>query len=150
MPQHEQAPANQVVDLAFLIGEPVWLHRNRGGNNGVMVADLAVVDITLTQGAFPGSRSQLLAVRSGNGRHNFGNRLRDIGREITAVGPWIADEFVLLIKRLGQIECLLRAEAVEAVGVPLQFREVIQQGRCMRTVSEVSSRWRLGPPAPAP
>ena len=62
MPQHEQAPADQVVDLAFLIGEPVWLQRNRGGNNGVMVADLAVVDITLAQGTLPCSRSQLLLI----------------------------------------------------------------------------------------
>ncbi len=129
MPRHEQAPADQVVDLAFLRGERALLHRHRGGNDGVMIADLAVVDIPLTQSAFPGSRSQLLAVRSGNDRGYFGNRLGDIGREMTAVGPWIADEFVLLIKRLSHIECFLRAEAVEAVGMPLQFREVVQQGR---------------------
>ena len=48
---------------------------------------------------------------------------------MTAVGPWIADEFVLLIKRLRQIERFLRAEAVEAVGMPLQVRQVVEQGR---------------------
>src|SRR5271163_4178028 len=129
MPQHEQAAANKVVEFALLIGEPAWLHRNRGRNYGVMVADLAVVDITLTQRTFSGSRSQLLPVGSGNSSHDFGNRLRNVGGEIAAVSPGIADEFVLLVERLGQIECLLRAEAVETVGMPLQFSEVIQQGR---------------------
>ena len=120
MPQHQQPPANQVVDLAFLVGEPVWLHRDGGGNNGVVVADLAVIHIALAQGTLAGSRSQVLLIAAGNNAYDLGNRRRDIGRKVTAVGPGIADELVLLIERLGHVERFLCAEAVKAVGMPLQ------------------------------
>src|ERR1700688_1244975 len=72
MPQHQQTPADQVKDFAFFVREPVGLHRDRGGNNRVVVADLAVVDITLAQGSLPSSRSQVLLIPARNNANNLG------------------------------------------------------------------------------
>ena len=50
-------------------------------------------------------------------------------REVPAVGARIADQLVALVKSLREFQCPLRAKAVQAVGVPLQFRQIIQQRR---------------------
>ena len=48
---------------------------------------------------------------------------------MAAVGARIADELVALVERLGHVERLLRAETEEAVGVALQFGEVVERRR---------------------
>ena len=49
--------------------------------------------------------------------------------QVAAVGARIADELVPLIERLRVAERLLRAETVEAIGMALQFGQVVEQRR---------------------
>ena len=53
----------------------------------------------------------------------------DVLRQVAAVGARIADELVVLVEGLGGVEGLLRAEAVEPVGVALQLGEVVERRR---------------------
>ncbi len=49
-----------------------------------------------------------------------------------------------LVERLGDVKRLLRAEAEEAVGVALQFGEIVERGGAMRCVSaSIDSMARL-------
>jgi hypothetical protein len=59
MPHHEEAATDQTVNLAFLFRELGLLGGNRSGNDGVVVTDLTVVDIPLSQRPLPCSSSQL-------------------------------------------------------------------------------------------
>src|SRR5271155_3634390 len=70
MPHHEEAAADKTVNLAFLFRELGPLGRSRIGNDGVVVTDLTVVDITLSQGPLPRSSSQLLLITFRNCANN--------------------------------------------------------------------------------
>ena len=48
---------------------------------------------------------------------------------MTTVGARVREELVLLVEVLREIQGPLRAEAVESIGVALQLRQVIEQGR---------------------
>src|ERR1700694_6215771 len=52
MPHHEEAPADQAVDLALILRKANLLCRDSRRNDGVVVADLAVVDKPLAQSCF--------------------------------------------------------------------------------------------------
>jgi hypothetical protein len=70
MPHHEEAAADQTVNLAFPFGKLCLLGGNRIGNDSVVVADLTVVDIPLSQRPLSRSSSQLLLIAFGNCGHN--------------------------------------------------------------------------------
>src|SRR4051812_49045653 len=46
---------------------------------------------------------------------------------MTAVGSRITDQFVLFVKGLRQIEGLLGAEAEQAIGVSLEFSQIVKK-----------------------
>ncbi len=129
VPGAQQAPADQVVDAVFLGGEVGSAGRSGGGDDGVMVGDLGIVDIAAAEGAFAGSGRELLAVGFGDGSDDARQGSGDILRKMTAIGTRIADQLVTLVEGLGDVQGLLRAEAVEAVGVPLQFGQIVEQRR---------------------
>ena len=110
LPHHEKASADQIVNLAFLFRKVCLPGRNRIGNDGMMIAHLAVIDVSLAQGTRPGSSNQVLRIVLGNRGNNVGSGSGDIGRKMTTVRPWIADQFVPLIKNLSNIERLLCAK----------------------------------------
>ena len=87
MPHHEETPADQVVNLALVRGKVGLLRRNRCGDDGVVVAYLAVVHIPLAQGPLSRSGSQLLLIACRNRRDNPWSCSGNIGRKMTAVGP---------------------------------------------------------------
>src|SRR5271165_6402269 len=62
VPHHEEAAADQTVNLALLFGKLGLLGGNRIGNDGVVVTDLTVVDIPLSQRPLSRSSSQLLLI----------------------------------------------------------------------------------------
>ena len=61
--------------------------------------------------------------------HDLRQRARYILRQMPAIGTWIADQLMSLIKRLREFECALRAERVQPIRMPLQFRQVVEQRR---------------------
>ena len=129
MPGHQQPPANQIINLLFLRTQP-GADRHRGGNDGVMIADLAIIDKARAQWPLPAARCQPGAIGFFNRCDHGRQRTGDCHGQVAAIGARITDQLVLLIKRLGDIQRGLRAEAIQAVGVALQFGEVIQQRRC--------------------
>src|SRR3954447_4983140 len=70
---------------------------------------------------------------------------------MAAVGPWIADEFVLFIERLCDVERLLGTVAEQPVGMPLQFRQIVERwrsGALRRGFERLDrSRSRASPPS---
>ena len=62
MPHHEEAPADEVVNLALVLGKVGLLRRDRSGDDGMVVAYLAVVYIPLAQRPLSRTGSQLLLV----------------------------------------------------------------------------------------
>jgi len=95
----------------------------------MVIGHLGVVHETASQRALAGARRELVAIRRFNRRHNARQRLRHFGREVPAIRARVTDEFVPLVERLCQVERLLRAEAEQAVGVPLQLRQIVEQRR---------------------
>ena len=70
-----------------------------------------------------------LAVRRCDVIDDARERCGNVLGEVAAVGSWVADQLVPLVERLGEVQSPLRAEAKQAVGVALQFREVVEQRR---------------------
>src|SRR5436309_7590097 len=94
-----------------------------------MVGYLRVIHETASQRPFTGARRQVLAVWSLDGLDDARQRAGHILRQMPAIGSRIADEFVSLVERLRGIKSLLCAETEQAVGVPLELRQVVQRWR---------------------
>ncbi len=128
VPGREQAAADEVVDL-LLFGRQRPVGRDAGRDDGVVVGDLRVVHKAPAQRPLAGAGREQLAVGLRDGLDHPRQRLRHILREMAAVRARIADELVPLVQRLRQVERLLRAEAVEPVGVALQLCEIVERRR---------------------
>ena len=63
VPGAQQAAADQIVDLALVGGEIAALGRGRGGDDGVVVGDLGIVDEAPSQRTLAGAGRQMLAIR---------------------------------------------------------------------------------------
>ena len=48
---------------------------------------------------------------------------------MATVGAWVADQLVLFVQLLGEVQRGLGTEAVQSVGMTLQFGQIVQQGR---------------------
>ena len=122
LPGAEQAPAVQIVDLA-LVGRQArhFRERLRSGIDGVVIGHLGVVDEPSSQDALARAGRQMLPIRSFDALDGLRQCQRHILQEVSAVRARIADELVSFIQRLCDIQRFLRAEAVQAVGVPLEF-----------------------------
>jgi hypothetical protein len=128
VPRGEQAAADQVVDL-LLVGREPAAGRGGGREDGVVIGDAGVVDESPAERGGAGAGRDQAGIAALHGGDDGGQRGGDGGRQVAAVGPRIADQLVPLVERLGHVEGLLRAEAVQAVGVALQLGEVVQQRR---------------------
>ena len=129
VPGAQQPPANQIVNLMLVRRQRNPLGPRRCRNDRVMVADLGIVHEAPSQRPFTSARSQVLAVRFLNRLDDAGQRARHILRQMPAIGARIADQFVAFIQRLRHVQRLLRAEPEKPVGVPLQFRKIVQRRR---------------------
>ena len=129
MPGREQAPADKVEHLPLVRFDRCIRRRDAGGNNGVVIRHLRVIDEATAERTLAGTRREQTRVVWRDGGNDLGECLRDILRQIAAVGARVTDELVAFVERLRQFQSALGAKAVEAVGVPLEFREVIQQWR---------------------
>ena len=127
VPGREEAAADQIVDLGLVAGEAA------GGGGGredrVVVADAAVVDEAGAERGHAGAGGEQAGVAAGDRGDDGGQGLGDGAREVAAVGARVADELVLLVEGLGEVEGALGAEAVQAIGVALQLGEVVEEGR---------------------
>ena len=130
VPRAQQPAADQVVDLALVgvseIAAPAWV---AGRDDGVVVGDFGVVHEAAAQRTLAGAGRKVLAIGPAIAVDDARQRLRDILREVAAVGTRIADQLVPFVEGLAGIERLLRAEAVQPVGVALQFGQVVEQRR---------------------
>ena len=130
MPGTQQAAANQVVDPAFLTRQPGLLRRRRRRNDGVVISDLGIVDEPPSQRTLPRTGRKMRLIGNRDRLDDLRQRGRHILRQMSAVRSRVADQLVPFIERLGQVQGLLRAEAEQPVGVPLQFRQIVQRRRC--------------------
>ena len=107
----------------------------------MVVGHLRVVDEPPPERALARARRQVLAVRRRDRFDDPRQRARHVLREMPAVGARIADQLVPFVQRLRDVERLLRAEAVQAVGVPLQLRQVVEQRRrhALRLATSIDS-----------
>ena len=93
----------------------------------MVIADLCVVDKAPAERALPRAGREQLAVRRLDVFDDARQRGGDIPGEVAAVGAWVTDQLVPLVQRLREIQRPLRAEPKQAVGVALQFGEVVEQ-----------------------
>ncbi len=102
----------------------------RRRKNCVVIGDGVVVDEPRkAEGCCRRGRGELGAVRRFDRPDDRGQRRRDAAREVSAVGARVAEELLLLVEGLGDVERALRAHAVEAVGVALELGEVVEPRR---------------------
>ena len=94
-----------------------------------MVGDLRVVDEAPAERALAGPGGEERRVGPGDRRDDRGQRRGDVAREVAAVGARVAEELLLLVERLRDVQRLLRREAEEPVGVALQLGEVVEERR---------------------
>ena len=129
MPGAEQAPANQIVDGALVLGHGGLLGRHGCRDDRVVIGHFRVVDEPSPERTHSCTGRELRAIRRFDRLDDARKRLCHILRQVTAVRSRIADEFVFFVQRLGDIQSFLRAETEQAIRVPLQFRQVVQKRR---------------------
>ena len=95
----------------------------------MVVADLRVVDEATTEGPHTRSGRERRAILVGHGRHHRTEAGGDVAREVAAVGARVGQQLVVLVERLRGRERLARRQTVQAVHVPLQLGQVVQQRR---------------------
>ena len=95
----------------------------------MVIRDPTIIDESLAKGALACSRRQVFEIGRLDRLYDAGQRFRHVFRQVTAVGSRIADELGFLVECLSDIESPLRAEPEQTVRRPLQFGEVVQQGR---------------------
>ena len=128
-PGAQQAAADQVVDPPLVPAQGAGAGICGGGDDGVVIGDLAVVHVALAELARAHVRRQQVGVWRRHGLHDLVQSLLHVGGEVAAVGARIADQLVLFVQRLGQLEGPVRGESEEPVGVALQLCQIVQQGR---------------------
>ena len=101
VPGAEQAAADEVVDLALVGRERGLAGRGGGGNDGVVIGDLGVVDEAAAEGTLAGAGREVLAIGRGDGvRPPRGRVCGHILREVAAIGARIADQLVAFVEGL--------------------------------------------------
>ena len=96
-----------------------------------MVTDLGIIDAGFADGPlfpehFPGNGG---VFAPGHGLHPLCEGGDDVRRQIAGIGAGIGQSLVPLIQALHDVQRLLGAHLIQAVGVPLQFGQVIQHRR---------------------
>ena len=102
----------------------------------MVIGDLGIVDEPPSQRTLPGAGRQVLPIGRRDRLDDPRQRGRHILRQVPAVGARVADQLVPLVESLRHIQRLLRAEAEQPVGVPLQFRQVVERGGAIFWISD--------------
>ena len=102
MPGLQQPPADERVHLLLITAEPVG--GRGGGNDRVVIADLRVIDEPFRERPLARARCDVRLVRPADRPGDGPQRARHLVREMPAVGARIADDLVLLVQRLRQLE----------------------------------------------
>ena len=126
----QQAQGHQLQNcpLTHRQGGQVRLPDVAGGDHRMMVGHFLVVD---DRRRIAGD-GDALAERHGVGDqiHQHRQPLGHVGSQVAAVGPGIGAE-LLFIEVLQVVQCLLRSEAQQSIGVPLECCQVVEGGRLL-------------------
>jgi hypothetical protein len=95
----------------------------------VVIGHLRIVDEPPSQRTLTRTSRQQPAKGTLDRFDDLQQSARHILRQMAAVRTRIADQLVTLIQRLRDVQCLLCAEAEQAIAVPLQFRKIVKQRR---------------------
>ena len=130
LPGLQKAAVDQVQQLRLRRTGRQAARLDAGRHDGVVIGHLRVVYEAFPQGALPGTlREQGGVVAGGDALGDRRQLPRYIGGKVSAVGARIGDRLVLFVEDLRQFQGPVRAETIDPVGVPLQFGEIVQQGR---------------------
>ena len=127
----QQLAADKGQQFLFALGQSVkaFLHKFHCGDDGVVVAHLfAVQHPSKLRGNVKARRKRKQRPQAGHDA--FRRRLHIVGK-VLAVGTGISQQ-LLFIELLGVIKGLLGGKSKQAVGLPLQRREVVEEGRLLR------------------
>ena len=128
--EHRQEAAHhQVVDVALRAGEGVEVRLLLGGDDGVVVGDLVVVDdvFGLQRAVAHDALGQLFVGRHHNRADAVGESGDHVVRDVAAVGAGVGEGLVVLVERLHQVQGLLGAVGELLVGVALELGEVVSR-----------------------
>lgn len=117
----EEALDDELIDAALVAGEAVLAQAFLGWDDGVVVADLGVVDaarcdLALFRANLAGDVGVAVGSESGEALREGGD---DVFREIAGIGAGIGEQLVFFVKTLHEGKGLFGAEAVAGVGVAL-------------------------------
>src|SRR5207248_8326875 len=124
MPGAQQSTADQIINISLINREARLFGRDPSGNDGMMIANLGVIDESPPQGVFAGPGCEKSAIRRLDPLNDPRQGPRDIFRQISAVRAGIANHLVTLVERLCEIECFLGTEPKQSIGMTLQLGQV--------------------------
>ena len=102
----------------------------------MVVGDFRVVHVAIAERALPGTLgNEVIVVLGGDIRGDRGQLAGHGLGQMPAVGAGIGDGLVLFVQCLRQLERAFGTESVQAVGMPLQLGEVVEEGRRHAPVS---------------
>lgn len=128
----QEALDDKLVNAALVAGQIVLAEAFFRWNDGVVVADLGVVDAAWRDGAlFGANETGHVTVAVGCERlQAFWEGGDDVLGEIAGIGARVGEQLVLFVETLHDLQRLLGAEAIARIGVALQGGEVIERWRC--------------------
>ena len=130
VPRLEEPPVDEVEDLSFRRVRIDIAGAGTGRDDGVVIGDFRVVHVALAERTPPGTLgNEAFIVLGGHVRGNRGQLAGDRRGQVPTVGAGIGDGLVLFVQGLCNLERPLGAVSVQAVGMPLQFGEIVEEGR---------------------
>ena len=122
---------DQFVDFAFSVFQIPRADALFGRDNGMVVGDFFVVDkggVSFDRGFEQLAADGTVAAKTA-GADAFRQCGYKVFRQISGIGSWISDYFVVFIQMLHIVQRLLGGKSEHAVGVLLQRSQVVQLGR---------------------
>ncbi len=134
MIRHEQATAHKVVHACLALLQRAVPGANGRGDDRVVIRDLGIIHETCGQGRLSAARGHETRIAGGDGVDHGAEADRHVRGQVPAVRARIGQKLVLFIQGLGVPKHLLGRHAIQAVGVALQFGQVVQQGCGLRPI----------------
>ncbi|MNM00746.1 hypothetical protein D3C81_106620 [compost metagenome] len=126
----QKPPDDEIIELLLVRSEVVRSFACR--KDGMVVLDLGGIadePVAFMHPAAVRAAGQLFICRSAKRGQRFMHLWYILLGDKIGIRSWIRDHFMLLIERLGHIQCLLGGEAELAVRLPLKQRQVVQAER---------------------
>ncbi len=95
----------------------------------MVIIHLCVIHEAARECALTASFGEQRPVRSGDRLNDGGQGARFRRRQMSAVGAGVAEQLVFFVQRLRRVERALGGQAVQAIHVPLEFGQIIQERR---------------------